>query len=145
MTADASYVAAHMRQEDADELWRLGRSTPRGAVERSIGMSNEAYVAYVDDVPVAVFGAHMPVIGSYGVPWFLGTRGVDDHAAEYIAWGRRFTDHLLETCDVLQNMALASNRRSLVFLKRIGFAIGEPFRVATGAEAVLFRRTNENV
>lgn len=138
-TADAAYVAEHMREEDVAELWQLSRTTPEAALRSSISLSREAYVASVAGEPIALFGASAPVIGRHGVPWLLGTRLVDQHQREYAELARSFTAHMLLTCDVLENVALAANRRSLVFLKRVGFDIGKPTRLATGVEAVLFR------
>jgi len=137
-TTAAHFVADQMRKEDRDELWILGRTLPSDAIETSIRVSNEAYIVYVSEKPAAVFGASIPVLGDVGVPWFLGTRAVDDHATEYMRKGREFTAHLLTQCERLENIALKSNRRTLVFLSRMGFVIGQAFRTATGAEAVRF-------
>ncbi|URC15454.1 acetyltransferase [Octadecabacter Antarctic BD virus 1] len=137
--ADEREVGWLMRDEDRDELWELGRTTPLEAVEQSIETSTEAYVAYDEEgTPIAVFGALTSVLGDVGVPWLLGTRGVDDHAREYMQLGRKFSAHMLTTCASLENVALARNRRSLVFLSRMGFDIGRPFKTLTGVEAVRF-------
>lgn len=140
MTRAALLVATRMRQEDVDELWALSRTKPVAAVRASIRVSTEAYVAYVGEEPVAVFGVSAPVIGGYGVPWFLGTRGVDGHETTYFRMARRFIAHLLTKCDTLENMADARNRRTLVFLSRLGFAMSEPFRVPSGAYAIMFKK-----
>ena len=137
-TADAREVAQNMRREDREELWALGRSLPEDAVTQSIEMSTEAYVVFSAQTPIAVMGANTPALGDVSVPWLLGTRGVDAHASEYMRLGRKFTAHLLEKSALLENLALSTNRRTLVFLSRMGFAIGEPFKVPTGAEAVRF-------
>tara|TARA_X000001316_G_scaffold12173_1_gene6019 strand:+ start:3403 stop:3867 length:465 start_codon:yes stop_codon:yes gene_type:complete len=145
LVSDAQYVARFLRQEDRDELWELNHSLGHEAVRQSIEASTEAYLAYADDKPIAVFGASVPVLSDVGVPWFLGTRGVDLHANEYMRLGRKFTQHLLARCVMLENIALRRNRRSLVFLSRMGFAIGEPFITATGAEAVHFTMERKHV
>ena len=142
---EACDVADGLRREDRDELWALGRSTPHEAVRQSIEASTEAYVARWSGSPIAVFGANVPTLSDVGVPWFLGTREVDHRAAEYMRMGRRFTAHLLTQCDTLENIALRANRRTLVFLSRMGFAIGTPFRTATGAEAVRFTMEKTHV
>lgn len=139
-THEAHAVAQNLREEDIEELWMLSRSEPEDAVKRSIGASDEAYIVRMWGKPVAVFGACAPALGTFGVPWLLGTRGLDACPNEIISYSRRFTDHLLERCTMLENTALASNRRTLVFLKRVGFDISAPYRVATGADAVTFRK-----
>lgn len=138
-TEGARRVALALRREDVDELWKISRSRPEEAVEQSIIGSTEAYTAWIGDTPVAVMGASISTLGRYGVPWLLGTRGIDDHAAEYIRMARKFLAHLHESCDVLENVALASNRRTLVFLSRMGFDIGKPIKVRARVEAVIFR------
>lgn len=142
-TPDVLYVSDRMREEDVAELWALARYTPEAAVRQSVEVSTEAYLCRVDGEPAAVFGANAPVLGGVSIPWFLGTRAVDRHAAEYVRWGRRFTDHLLTTHDRLVNMAHVDNRRSLVYLRRIGFTLGRRVRVATGAQAVIFERAKD--
>lgn len=143
--ARSQHVAQFMRQEDRDELWALSRTLAPEAVRQSVEASTEAYVALNKGEPIAVFGAVVPALGRHGVPWLLGTRGVDDCAKEYFQVCRKFVAHLAKSCDVLQNMALADNRKTLVFLSRVGFDIGKPFKTATGAEAVLFRMETTNV
>lgn len=142
---DARHVARFMRQSDRDELWALGRTLAHDAIRQSLAVSTEAYIAYDDDEPIAVFGANIPALGSFGVPWLLGTPGVDHRAREYFPWGRRFIEHLLTQCDTLQNMASADNRKTLVFLSRLGFDIGEPFTTPTGSRGVLFRMEAKHV
>lgn len=142
----AREVARNMRHEDVTELWELSRTRPREAVEQSIRMSSEAYVAMMGSEPVAVFGASSAALGDVAVPWMLGTRALDDVAAEHTALTRRFVAHLFETKDLLYNMAHIDNRRSLVYLRRVGFTIGKPFTVPrTGATAVMFEMRRENV
>lgn len=141
----AHYVATHMRHEDVEELRLLSRTTPQAALKQSIEMSDEAYVAVADGKPAAVFGAHVPVLGRRGVPWMLGTRGVDRNRQSLLQFGRAFTDHLMRRCDRLDNVALAANRRSLVMLARIGFEIGDPFEVREGVCAVQFWKERRHV
>lgn len=138
MTNDAMHVARFMRQEDRDEMWQLSRTLGSEAIRRSVVLSSEAYIAYDDAEPIAVFGANIPVLGEYGVPWFLGTRGVDRRAREYLTMGRKFVDHLLTQCQLLENIASADNIKTLRFLSVLGFDIGEPFNVPTGGRAVRF-------
>lgn len=137
-TDDVRHVARHMRMSDRDELWALGRTNASDALRQSLAVSTEAYVAYDGEEPIAVFGANIPALGGFGVPWLLGTPRVDHRAREYFPWARRFIAHLLERCDTLQNMASAENRKTLIFLSRLGFDIGEPFVTPTGARGVLF-------
>lgn len=142
---EAEHVVRNMRNEDRRELWALSRSTPEQAVRSSIIYSSEAYVATNQGTPIAVFGAAIPAIGGIGCPWFMGTRGVDDCAKEYITMGRKFTAHLLEQCDILSNVALAENRKTLVFLRRMGFDIHDPVVLPSGVRAVAFEMRKRDV
>ena len=138
VTSDVIEVGRNLRQEDRDELWELSRITGVAAAKRSVELSTEAYVAYDGQIPIAIFGASIPAIGEYGVPWFLGTRGVDRCARDYLEMGHKFVAHLFTRCEELENMASVKNERTLAFLSRLGFDIGEPFRTLTGACAVRF-------
>jgi hypothetical protein len=144
-TADAADVARFMRFEDREELWQLSHSVPEDAVAQSIEMSDEAYVAFAGPYPVAVFGVGTTALGNHGVPWFLATREADAHSKMYMKMARKFLAHLLERCGTLSNVALASNRRSLVFLSRMGFDIGQPYTTQTGAVARHFVMERKHV
>jgi uncharacterized protein (UPF0147 family) len=138
LTNDALTVAHNLRKEDIQELWAINRMSGESAIRFSFNISTEKYIAFDQSLPIAVFGVHRYAIGTRGVPWFLGTRGVDRCIRDYLIMGSWFFDHLLNTCSRLQNMALADNKRNLKFLSRIGFNIGKPFKIPTGANVVVF-------
>lgn len=142
---EVHHVAKHMRQEDVEELWQLGRNEPEAALRQSMRATTEAFVVYRGGEPVGVMGAVLPVLGSHGVPWLLGTRGLDHCRREIVHYGKVYTEHLLTRCKMLENIALASNTKTLVFLKGIGFDISDPITLSTGVKAVVFRKEARHV
>lgn len=75
---DASYVLAHMRPEDEIEVMcQMPEDTPCWQVAYMLIMNTaHAYCAFIDDKPVAVFGASpmTPVMSSF---WAIGTPGME--------------------------------------------------------------------
>lgn len=116
-------VAGRLRAADRDEAWALGRHSPVEAVVRSCAVSAEAWAFLADGVPLAVFGV-APCPGHPGVasPWLLGADGVERHARPFLALGRPFVARWLLEHGRLYNVVDARNRRSIRWLRRLGFA-----------------------
>lgn len=116
-------VADRMRAADRDEVWALTRHSPVEAVVRSCAASAETWVYRADGVPLAVFGvgpvAEHPGVGS---PWLLGADGVEHHARPFVQLGRAFVARWLAEYGRLYNVVDARNRRSIDWLRRLGFA-----------------------
>lgn len=70
---DASYVMAHMRPADVEEVMcQIPPNTKRHELAYNLLMGCEAYTAHVKDVPVAFFGTSPINVACLSV-WALGT------------------------------------------------------------------------
>jgi hypothetical protein len=138
MNADAARVARDMRLGDVRELEALTLTRPYEALARSIGMSQEAYIGYWNDVPVAVFGCHTTALARIGVPWLLGTQTLSEHPIPFVKMAKRYISHLKETHTKLLNVVHEENTPSILFLHALGFAIHDPHLSMTGAKQRVF-------
>lgn len=72
--AHASYVTANMRDEDKREIYcQLPDGMKSYEVAHLMLMSGDAFVAYLDDLPVLFFGAH-PLNVCTLEAWAVGTK-----------------------------------------------------------------------
>jgi len=135
---DVAYVAKHMRAHDVAELRALSMSTPEEALRSGINISQECYLGKWNGLPMAVFGVHTNTLSGVGVPWLLGTDLITKHPTGFVKLGRDYVAHLRRGHYLLQNVVHDDNGPAKAFLRRVGFTLTEPHRVATGAMARTF-------
>lgn len=130
-------MAGRWRQADIDELWAAGHHTPEECVKVGIEHSPMAWTAFLDGVPVAVFGVSTPpLLSSTGIPWMVGTVELDRHGSLLLKQGREKVGLMLTQFKRLMNFVDARNTKAIRWLKRLGFKFGEaqPY----GAEGLPF-------
>lgn len=126
---DLIYLAQHLRTTDLAEL-----AATHGAeldvlrcLRTAVSASEQAWVAVtVWGEPVAVFGiAPVSLLGGIGCPWMLGTDAVDGYAREVVTLSRRHVAQWSRRYPLLFNYVDARNLRSIQWLRRTGFVIGQ--------------------
>jgi hypothetical protein len=132
-----AHIATHLRREDADEVFWSDGKQPEEAVYESWKNSPDCRCIEGDEgSPVGVCG-----VAPGGVIWLLGTEellATASHRRQFIRGARQWVDGLLEEgAGPLHNWVLAKNRRSVRWLKSLGFELwpAEPY----GPCAQLFR------
>lgn len=136
----ADHIAAHMRQQDLDEIEAMGSGAD--ALHLSIQLSSHGYcIMDRDGKPCAMFGAAPHPLPGVGVVWMLGTDGIRREAVGISRRTRRYFNELNTAYPVLWNYIDARNTVSLRWLRWGGFKLlsdvdinGHPFH--------LFARTN---
>lgn len=136
------YIAANMRPSDKKEVYAMALLTPAAAIKASLSTAVTSYTALVDGVPALMWGiSRRSFLSSVGVPWLLGTPVAEDHQYKF---GRETVTYFKEMASlfpVMENFALAENKRALRWIKWTGFDIEEPRpHGAFGAEFVRFGR-----
>lgn len=120
-------VAENMRDEDAAEVMASHGHTPARALNYAVRWSQPAITVLVDEEPVAIFGLfRATVLDETGCPWMLGTDKLYDCGPELLYWGREVVCRMMRKCERLENYVHVDNRRSIVWLKRLGFQFDEP-------------------
>jgi len=122
------HLAANMRTVDAHEIWHLNGSYPSAAIVDAVMVSDDkCAAAYWNGNLLCIYGcAEISTLGRVGSPWLLGTHEMDRHGLDLIATSRIAQSQMFETYDVLTNSVWAENRRSIAYLKRLGFTFSEP-------------------
>ncbi len=125
--AHGEFIARNMRPSDKREMYYLAAFNPQSAIKATIASAVQSFTAIVDDEPVLMWGvSRRSFLSDVGVPWLLGTPTAEQYQYRF---GRRTLDYFKEMTsqfEVLENYALAENKRSLRWLKWTVFDIEEP-------------------
>lgn len=122
-----AYVAERMRQADVDEVRASANLGPLEALEVSVRVSDPALTGLLDGEPVCIFGvASRSLLSDAGVPWMLGTGGVERHAAGFLRRSRKVVAGWLDRFDTLENFVDSRNTKSIAWLRWLGFTIHPP-------------------
>jgi len=124
---DALILAGRLREADQRELWSALRMLPEEGCVESIKRSAIAYAVKLEGEVIFAFGV-VPnnLIAGSGIIWLLGTERVDDMGITILRYSRAFLESFLKRWDLLENWVHAENVKSLHWLERMDFSIGEP-------------------
>lgn len=139
--ADIVHLAAHMRQDDINDLRVVGWEDNAEAIRLSIARSDPRYlsVVEVDGELLCIFGcATESLLSPVGIPWLLCTDAMTRYIKEATVKTRLVVRYMLNGWPVLQNVVDARNKMTIRWLKSIGFAMGTPYYYHTGFLVVPF-------
>jgi hypothetical protein len=127
---DAYYIAQRLRQADREEVEATMPGDPVDAVMLSYASSAPCWVGRWDDEPVCVMGVTPTnLMAGKGSPWMLGTDQLDRHSKALLVASREVLQQMTNAYPDLQNYVYEKNRKSIRWLKWLGFEIhaAEPF------------------
>lgn len=134
-------LAADCRAEDIAEFHALSRSTPTQVLELGLRVSTVAYTAFVDGVPVCMFGVSpYSYLAGQGIPWMVSTNGLKGRRLQ-----RAVMTVSLDVVDdfkelfpsLLFNSVDDRNESAKKWLGWLGFKLLDP--VPLGVDKLLFR------
>lgn len=133
------YIAENMRTADQIEVMASHGMTPIEAVLNSQELSDYCSVATYNDRPCALFGLVVrDLLTGTGCPWLLGTNDIDLCKRDFIKHTRSGVSEMLEICPRLENYVHVENRKSVRWLKTMGFQFDNPLPLGISGE--LFMR-----
>lgn len=143
---DACWVAVHIREEDAEEIWASSRTTPGEAVLDSFKRSDECYAVIPDDGddPVAIFGvAGDPDVHGLGIVWLLATPGIHKIALSVFRLSSVWIDWIGERYPLgLHNAAYKQNHLHIRWCMAAGFASLGDVEINGHTFTHIFRKPN---
>ncbi len=122
---DARYIGAHLRDDDRREIEALGMN-PVYATEMSFLGSDEAYTGSVDGVPTMIFGVGGTPLSDEASVWALGTPLCEKVPLIMVRFGRKAVRSFLQDYPVLTNHCDSRYKKTIKWLKLLGFQVGEP-------------------
>ena len=132
----ALYVAGHLREEDATEVWLSHRVSPAEAVLRSWAESDLCQAIVTEDgVPAGMTGVVGTRIWMLGTPELTATK---ERRLHLCTKGRGWVQHCIDRVgEPIGNFVYAKNRQAIRWLNFLGFEVGTP--QPYGPSAALFR------
>ncbi|TPQ24938.1 hypothetical protein C2U68_17320 [Methylomonas koyamae] len=138
--ADVEYLVGHLRQAERNDLQAMAADA-RQALTQSIKLSPAGfcYAVEYDGELLCICGCGaLTLISPVGFPWLVGTPALDRHAVKLTRLSRRGIKTMLERWPTLCNYIDCRNTRTLAWLQRLGFALGEQKEVVPGYPMVKF-------
>jgi len=134
--ADAEFLAPRLRDIDKREVWATSHLTPLEALLQGVDTPRWCWTGLRDGVPVCIFGVSaLSLLDGTGVPWLLGTEGLD---AKFLIKGKAIVRLLQKEFPNMVNYVHVDNKKSIRWLKWVGFTIDSP--APFGKEGEMFHR-----
>lgn len=126
--AHVEELAAHLRQQDRDELTASGHTDHQRLIADSVAMSDWAHTALVDGRVTCIFGVarHGTLLDPRGIPWMLGTDLVTQNRRALARLAPVYIRTMLQDYPHLVNVVHARNTVAVRWLQRSGFSLREP-------------------
>lgn len=126
VAADGAIIAANLRECDRAELEASTSVKPVKAITDSIRLSAAAWTAEIDGIPIAVFGVTpTSLLAGIGSPWLLATTDCDSVTVPFVRLTRTYIPIMQSLFPVLENLVDVRNKKSIRWLKRLGFEFHE--------------------
>ncbi len=121
------------RVRPADVAWAealFGEGKTESAVQDSINGSVLCWTLVFEGQVAAIFGvAPVSLMGRDGLPWLIGTDLIEKHAGMFMKLSRQYIPRMAEVCPRLVNVVDVRNKRSIRWLKAMGFTLLDPIPV----------------
>lgn len=124
--AHVHYISDHLRAEDFNEVFASTGESPHHAVLLGWNMSLRRWIIFnKHNVPVAVLGVYGAnvLFGDVGIPWLLGTYGLDEMKRFFMMMSRVLMEEMTQRFKLLINFVDARYERAVRWLKWCGFTI----------------------
>ena len=127
---EVRYIAEHLRTADRQELETASGVSAEEARSRAWGLSQNRWVALVDDLPAFVFGVvNDPARGLAGVIWMVCTDRIARAPRGVLRTSQECLDEIAKHFDLLHNQADCRNTLHLRWIKKLGFTLDDIVQV----------------
>ena len=117
-------LAETMQIEDKQSVWALAHFSPEQGLKHSLTNSIESYTWLADNKVGAIYGITSgTLLDSYVCPWFLGSDLVKKYPRIFLTGCKEWVEDTVNKYDWLQNYVDARHKRSIKWLKWMGFKI----------------------
>ncbi len=117
-------LAKSMQKEDRDNAWAIGHLSPEQAIRHSVGVSIESETWLADEKVMAIRGVSRGTfLSPYACVWMLGAEGLASFSIPFLRGSKEWVERMLEQHSHLVNYVDGRNKRSLRWLKWLGFTI----------------------
>ena len=142
---DVDFMIENIRDEDINEVRDYNGATIREVLLDTPDMDKNAWVWECKGQVRVIFGVNpIEEYNGVGIVWMLGTKSFDEHKAAFALVCRNVLYSMLDNYSYLFNYASAQNKKSLKWLKWLGFNVKQPEPIGiNGAEFCRFEIWNK--
>lgn len=123
-------LKGRFRKEDVEEVYAMSGRDINQAVDDGLKYSELCWIGMWEGDPVTVFGVRrISLLSDEGTPWLLGTDRIFEPGPKraFIELSRPYVHlEMLKRFEYLENFVDARNKRSIRWLKMIGFTVEDP-------------------
>lgn len=125
--SDIVDLVPRLRQSDIDECEALfGNGSVLEATLHGLTPEGAAFVAVHAGETIAVFGVCPGDEEGVGTPWLIGSEALDRCARELVSEARSTLAIWQRFYPILRNVVDARNKKSIRWLKHLGFTVRDP-------------------
>lgn len=118
-------MIGRIRDDDARELEDGYGEDPYFVLGQSFAASVLCWAAVVDRETIAMFGVVPRGPWPAGRPWMIGTKDLDKHRFKFVKGCREVVQEMLGTFPSLENVVDVRNRKTIRWLRWLGFDFGK--------------------
>lgn len=123
---DALALQGRLRQQDYDEVWAAHGHNPNEVLVACAQYSTMLWCADRGDTVAAVFGVAPSIKNKgEGQPWMLGADEICSDPRAFFSWPLEILPLMHGAFPVLRNMVDARNKKSIQWLRRMGFTMAQ--------------------
>lgn len=120
--SDINILAKTLRCNDVDELEAATGHRPLRALQESVELSTETWVAEADGTPFMIFGyAYYIEDINIGIPWMLATDEIENHKTWVARKSIEYRDKFQDMFFILTNYVDERNEKTIEWLSWLGF------------------------
>jgi hypothetical protein len=123
------YIAANIRKADEQEIWDMALLKPKEALKEALEVSDFVSTGFINNQIVGMCGlVRLSLLSDRGRPWMISTSALDNkrYALDFHRMGKRVVAAMIAIFPYLENYVEASNKRTIKWLKSLGFQFDEP-------------------
>jgi hypothetical protein len=137
---DTEELIAHLREADRLEVEAsVGVDNVESTIHASVASSWQVWTARADGKLGCIFGVvPLSVLGGVGAPWLLGTDVMDANPRVVIRKSPKYIRPMIELFPHLMNVVDVRNKRSIQWLRWLGFRVHDDAPVPYGPYGLPF-------
>ena len=123
---DIERITPNLRDSDVIEIAAMmgPEFNTQDCLSISVGISRESYAIIKDGEPISLFGvSDSEDVENFGVPWFVGTDGLNDVALRIARYSKGWVQHLSKNYEALYNFVHIPHWQSQKWLQLLGFNV----------------------
>lgn len=124
---DVEYLATRLKPMDLIEIDAITGRDPFVVLKSGLEGSENCQVGTADNIPFCIYGVRkLSHLSDNGIVWMLGTEEIDKHAMKFGRECAKELKKMMGNLRMIENYCHSENRKTIVWLKWIGFKFDKP-------------------